>query len=71
MILNYDVMGSGYAGENKNPADVMKELGISYTHSKGIPIAYCVWFYNCENVPDKLPCYIKVQEENDLTKIYR
>jgi hypothetical protein len=59
MNLYFDVMGQGYAGINKQPADEMRELGITYSHSKGIPVGYCIIYYDCENVPEKLPSYIK------------
>lgn len=60
---------SVYSKEKENSGDVnrlgsmhpqkaMKELGITY--SKAVPqsIADQWWFYDCENVPDKLPPFL-------------
>jgi len=41
---------------------VMKELGITYQHSTPQSIGDQFWFWNCENIPEKLPDYIEVEE---------
>jgi len=42
-----------------NPQVVMKELGITYQLATSQSIADQWWFWNCENVPDPLPEYLK------------
>lgn len=45
-------------GENRHAQEVMKELGITYQHSTPQSISTSFWFWNCENIPEKLPEYI-------------
>ena len=46
--------------ENDHPQKVMKKLGITYQHSTPQSIADGWQFWNCENIPDKLPKYLKI-----------
>lgn len=39
--------------------EVMKELKITYTHSTPQSMGNAFLFWNCENIPYKLPEYIK------------
>lgn len=58
MHLRFDCYGSCIAGENRHPQIVMKELGITYQHATPQSIADQWWFWNCKNVPEKLPVYL-------------
>ncbi len=40
------------------PVDIMQGLGITYQYVNLRSLADPVWFWNCENIPDKLPPYI-------------
>ena len=65
LILNYrDANEAGVHGHAQN---IMRELGITYTHSTPQSLADQYWFWNCENVPTKLPSYLK-QLEADPSK---
>lgn len=44
--------------EKRHTQEVMKELGIIYQHSTPQTIGDQFWFWNCEDVPKKLPKYI-------------
>lgn len=52
--LRLDLYGvAGHAEE------IMRQLGITYRHATPQSFYDCWWFWNCENVPDKLPAYIE------------
>ena len=42
----------------KHPLEDMKDLGITYQHKTPQTIGEQWWFWNCENIPEKLPEYI-------------
>lgn len=50
--------------KNEHPQVVMKDLGITYQHGLGSSMGACWIFWNCENIPNDLPEYLK-QENND------
>lgn len=58
-----------YEGVDKHPQLVMKELGITYRHSTPQSISDEWWFWNCENIPDVLPKYLRVLNINPFDAI--
>lgn len=46
-------------GIKEPPYRVMEKLGITYSHVTPQTIAEQVWYWNCKNVPEHLPDYIK------------
>ncbi len=44
--------------EHRHAQIVMRELGVTYQHSTPQSMGDQWWFWNCENVPDKLPKYL-------------
>lgn len=52
--LRFEVYGS----PNDHPQKVMKKLGITYQYAVPQSIADQWWFFNCENLPEKLPEYL-------------
>ena len=56
--LNYDYMEANTSGELGHAQDVMRSLGISYTHSTPQSMGDCWWFWNCANVPETLPAFL-------------
>lgn len=44
--------------EERHPQVVMKELGITYQHATPQSMGDQWWFWNCENLPEKLPSYL-------------
>lgn len=58
-ILFYDLNEAHDRGERRHPADVLKELGITYTEYEGQPIADQIKLHGCTNVPDTLPPWIE------------
>ena len=56
MHLKYD-----YNNKNKPKGyapDILKKLGITWTHSLPQSISDSFWFFYCKNIPDELPEYI-------------
>ncbi len=47
----------------------LKELGITYQLAVPQSMGDCWWFFNCENVPDELPEYLKVRDFGDLNTL--
>lgn len=47
----------------------MKELGITYQLAVPQSIGDCWWFFNCENVPDELPEYLRERDFGDLNRL--
>lgn len=67
--LRYDCMGAAYAGENKHPQVVMRELGIAYEHAIPQSMGDQWWFFNCQH--GDLPEYISEMEcDNWLVRQY-
>lgn len=59
MHLRYSYLRAFFdCGENRYAPEVMHELGITYQHSTPQSLGDQFWFWNCENVPDKLPKYL-------------
>jgi hypothetical protein len=59
--LNFDCMtATRECEEQRHPVDVIKALGITYQHSTPQSLGDCWWFWNCENVPEKLPEYLTI-----------
>lgn len=60
MNLRYCLMSAHIdCHEPRHPQLVMKELGITYQHSTPQSMGDQWWFWNCQNVPAKLPEYLK------------
>ena len=52
--------------ETRHPQIVMKNLGITYQYSTPQSIADQWWFWNCKNIPDKLPSYLTFLDRNPI-----
>ena len=60
--LIYDLQTANENGEFRHAQDVMTELGIEYQHATPQSISSEWWFWNCENIPEKLPPYLKIAD---------
>jgi len=59
MHLRFDIMWACYENvKQEHPQKVMKDLGIKYQHATPQSISNSWWFWNCENIPDKLPSFL-------------
>lgn len=68
--LQYDCMTAGLNFHiNKNPCEVIKEIGITYKHCVPQSMFDSFEFWGCENVPANLPKYIKVVNWNPMKRI--
>nr|DAE54946.1 MAG TPA: hypothetical protein [Caudoviricetes sp.] len=68
--LRYDCMGAAYAGVNKHPEVVMRELGITYELAIPQSMGDQWWLFNCNH--EDLPCFITEMEcDNWLANRYR
>ena len=56
--LNYCTRSAFEDGETKHPQIIMKKLGIVYQKATVISVADQWWFWNCKNLPKKLPIYL-------------
>ena len=56
--LRLDLTGKSECNESRHPQEVMKDLGITYIHATPQSMGDQWWFWNCENIPEKLPEYI-------------
>ena len=53
-------------GVDKHAQTIMKDLKISYQYCTPQPMGDQFWFWNCKNIPDILPYYMKPLEVNPL-----
>lgn len=58
MHLKYCLMTANMGGEMRHAQEVLKELGVTYQHATPQSLYDSWWFWNCQNVPDKLPKYL-------------
>ena len=57
--LNYCLTTAGLdCNEKRHPQEIMKELNINYQYATPQSIGNQWWFWNCENIPNKLPKYL-------------
>jgi hypothetical protein len=49
-----------------HPENIMLSLGIQYSHSTPQSMGEMWQFWNCKNIPDKLPEYITIADWNPL-----
>lgn len=59
----------GINGPSGHPQEVIKKLGITYQHATPQSLYDAWWFWNCENLPDKLPDCITVSERDPMKHI--
>lgn len=61
-------MRSAYdLGQKEHPQKVLRNLGITYTHATPQSISDQWWFWNCQNLPEPLPKYLKDLNVEDPT----
>ena len=58
--LNAKVEDQALWNDPKAAQEVMRDLGITYTHCTPKSLCDSWWFWNCENVPETLPAYLTV-----------
>ncbi len=58
--LIYDIEKAHYAGETRHAIIVMNTLGIIYQHRTPQSMGPQWTFWNCENIPDSLPEFIRL-----------
>ena len=77
--LRFCTMYSFYSKDKENteevkrlgsmhPQKAMRELGITYTNSTPQSMGDQWWFWNCENLPEKLPGFLS-EMKNDPIKM--
>jgi hypothetical protein len=70
MHLVYSCITAGWDHkENRHAQVVMKELGITYQHATPQSMFDCWQFWNCENIPDELPGFIKEFKRDPMDMI--
>lgn len=59
MNLIYSYMTAGFdCNEDRHAQEVMRELGITYHHAIPQSLGDCWQFFDCKNLPKKLPKYL-------------
>jgi len=58
MHLQFWMIDAEKSGVDAHPQEVLRDLGITYQHATPQSIGDQWWFWNCENVPKKLPAFI-------------
>jgi hypothetical protein len=69
MHLRYCLIDAMGHNENRHPQKVMKDMGITYQHATPQSIADQWWFWNCDNIPEKLPSFITELEIDPISAI--
>ena len=61
MMLNlrYDLIDAFHSDIKIHPQKEMERLGIEYIHATPQTLGDCWWFWNCKNIPDPLPEYLR------------
>ena len=67
--LKFDYIDAYHCNEKRHAIEVLNELGITYQHSTPQTICDQFWFWNCENIPVKLPNYITILNCNPFEMI--
>jgi len=68
--LNYCLMTAYLdCGESRHAQTVMESLGITYQHATPQSIGDSWWFWNCENLPEQLPVFLKTADWNPMEMI--
>ncbi len=60
MHLRFEMIRADTHREHRHPQVVMRELGITYTHSTPQTLGEQWWFWNCDHIPAELPPYLSV-----------
>lgn len=66
MHLRFNLRTAYESGIGEHPQNVMKQLNIIYQHATPQSISDEWWFWNCENIPEKLPLYLKELSVNPM-----
>lgn len=64
--VRYCLMEVSINHEDRNPQIVMKDLGITYQCSTPQSMGDQWWFWNCSNLPEKLPSYLTLLDINPM-----
>lgn len=68
--LRYDIMEARFrCDESRHAVKVMEALGITYQHRTPQTMGDQWWFWNCENLPEKLPSYLTLLNLNPMDAI--
>ena len=68
--LVYDLTTALFSNNEKRHAqEVMKELGINYQHAICIPMVDSWYFFNCTNLPEELPVFLKIKDVSPLNYV--
>lgn len=63
-VVTYSFIGAARSGQQLHPSEVIKQTGIEY--KKWVPqtISDSIQLWGASNIPDDLPSYIEVSEED-------
>lgn len=69
--LRFSLIKANYMSENRHPQVIMRDLGITYQISTPQSMCDQWWFWNCENLPKKLPRFLTPLDLNPMDLIDR
>lgn len=69
MHLVLDVQRDLTGDDSRHAEQVMRDLGITYQHATPQSMYDCWIFWNCKNVPEVLPRYLRVLDIDPIKAI--
>lgn len=58
--LRFGMQSAYESGNTDHPQEVMEKLGVTYQDATPQSMGDQWWFWNCENIPEKLPDFLSV-----------
>ena len=62
--LQIDLIALTRTNDKRHAQEVMKDLGIIYLYAVPQSLYDSWWFFNCSNIPDKLPDFVEELKVN-------
>ena len=59
MILVIDMSPSAHLNDGRSAVEILRDLGVKWSWYEGWSDTDSLVFFDCENVPDDLPVFIK------------
>ena len=63
-LIRYNLMSAAIkCNEKRHAIEVMNDLGITYQQAVPQSMFDSWWFFNCKNLPEKLPEFLSLKED--------
>ena len=67
--IRYWMQEANECGVKEHPQEVMEKLGVTYQVATPQSVGDQWWFWNCENIPKKLPKYLEIAKLDPMKMI--